>query len=98
MPRIRHWTCNSCTRLHVNLLILKHIFDHDLGRQFPKILGLMRDLVQQEGGLEMLQTVVVYISAASNAVTEAELYQGVISSRWCISRSICRVPRSPASG
>lgn len=65
--------------LRVNLLILKHIFDDNLGEQLPKILGLLRTLVQNESGLEMLYTVLMYITEASAVVTEAELYQGVIA-------------------
>ena len=65
--------------LRVNLLILKHIFDDNLGEQLPKILGLLRALVQKESGLEMLYTVLMYITEASAVVTEAELYQGVMA-------------------
>ena len=63
--------------LRVSLLVLKHIFDQNLGPQLPQILGLMRDLAQQESGLEMLRTVLLYIAQANQGVTESQFEQGV---------------------
>jgi hypothetical protein len=63
--------------LRVSLLVLKHIFDQDLGQRLPEILGLVRNLAQQESGLEMLRTVLLYIAQANQSVTEAEFEQGV---------------------
>ena len=65
--------------LRVNLLLLKHIFDQDLGRQLPDILGLLYDLAQQESGLEMLQTLLLYIANANEAVTAKVFEAGVIA-------------------
>jgi len=59
--------------LRVFLLILKHIFDERLGSQLPAILGLARELVQQETGLAMMATILRYVSQASSGVTKAEL-------------------------
>ncbi len=63
--------------LRVGLLALKHIFDQNLGQQLPHILGLIGSLAQQESGLEMLRTVLLYIAQANQAVTEAEFERGV---------------------
>ena len=63
--------------LRVGLLALKHIFDQNLGQQLPHILGLVRELVQQESGLEMLRTLLLYIAQANQVVTEAEFERGV---------------------
>jgi hypothetical protein len=49
----------------------------DLGQRLPEILGLVRNLAQQESGLEMLRTVLLYIAQANQSVTEAEFEQGV---------------------
>jgi hypothetical protein len=37
-------------------LVLKHIFDKDLGARLPAILALAREVFQQASGLEMLVT------------------------------------------
>ena len=63
--------------LRVGLLVLKHIFDQNLGQQLPQILGLMRNLAQQESGLEMVRTLLLYIAQANQAVSEAEFERGV---------------------
>ena len=63
--------------LRANLLVLKHIFDPSLGAQLPQILGLLHTLAQQESGLEMLRTILVYIAEANQSVSESEFEQGV---------------------
>ncbi|MFZ4659492.1 MAG: Rpn family recombination-promoting nuclease/putative transposase [Caldilineaceae bacterium] len=63
--------------LRANLLLLKHIFDPDLIHKLPMILGLLVEIAQQESGLEMLHTLLIYISTASKHVSEDELFRVV---------------------
>ncbi|MCP4147543.1 MAG: Rpn family recombination-promoting nuclease/putative transposase, partial [bacterium] len=48
-------------QLKVCLLVLKHIFDEDLGERLPNILKLAEDLVRKKTGLEYIETILRYI-------------------------------------
>lgn len=63
--------------LRANLLLLKHIFDPDLIHKLPMILGLLVEIAQQESGLEMLYTLLLYVSTASKHVSEEALFRVV---------------------
>lgn len=63
--------------LRANLLLLKHIADPDLIHKLPTILGLLVEMAQQESGLEMLYTLLIYISTASKHVSEEALFRVV---------------------
>lgn len=59
-------------------LILKHIFDKDLGRRLPAIFHLLRDLARQESGLAMLRTILRYIARAGRGATREEVQQTLL--------------------
>jgi hypothetical protein len=60
-------------------LVLKHIFDDDLGERLPAILALVAQVLQQESGLEMLVTILRYVSQAGRNVTGEELRKALTS-------------------
>ncbi|MBS1253614.1 MAG: Recombination-promoting nuclease RpnA [Anaerolineales bacterium] len=63
--------------LQASLLLLKHIFDPALAERLPDIFGLLRELAQQQTGLEYLYAVLRYVSQAGKTVTEEDLRQAV---------------------
>jgi len=63
--------------LRVALLILKHIFDRELGERLPGILTLLQGLANTRSGLEHLATVLRYVSSAASQVSEKELHKAV---------------------
>ena len=52
-------------RLRAALLILKHIFDPDLGERLPRILALLRGLSGKRSGTEYIQTILTYVLSGS---------------------------------
>jgi predicted transposase/invertase (TIGR01784 family) len=60
-------------------LVLKHIFDDNLGARLPDILALAAQVLQQESGLEMLVTILRYVSQAGRNVTGEELRMALAS-------------------
>lgn len=58
-------------------LLLKHIFDDNLGERLPNILLLAHDLAQQASGLAMLSTILRYVSRAGRGATREEIRQAV---------------------
>lgn len=65
--------------LQVCLLVIKHIYDPDLGRKLPKFMHFLQELSQKEYVMEMVQTLLTYVIETSSTVSEDELYQGVIA-------------------
>ena len=63
--------------LKVTLLILKHVFDSELGTRLPGILSLMRDLAQARSGLEYLETALRYLTVAADQLSDNDLAQAV---------------------
>ncbi|MBL7065759.1 MAG: Rpn family recombination-promoting nuclease/putative transposase [Anaerolineae bacterium] len=63
--------------LRVALLILKHIFDGELRTRLPDILSLMDELAQARSGLEYLEIVLRYVTAAAPGLSTADLKEAV---------------------
>jgi len=55
---------------------LRYIFDDELGQRLPGILGLAGELAQQGSGLEMLVTILCYVSRAGRGATHKESCYG----------------------
>jgi hypothetical protein len=58
-------------------LVLKHIFDKDLGARLPAILALAREVFQQASGLEMLVTILRYVLRAGSNVGAEDLEKAI---------------------
>jgi hypothetical protein len=67
----------GAVRLQVGLLMMKHIFRGDLPQRLPGILSLARELAWQRTGLEFLQTLLRYVTAASERVTQEVLHEAL---------------------
>lgn len=63
--------------LQVYLLIAKHIASPNLGERLPAIFTLVRELVQSKSGLEMLYTLLRYVSQSNSSVESADLQKAV---------------------
>ena len=63
--------------LQVCLLMMKHIYDNDLGKRLPRILGLLHELAHEESVMEMLQTVLLYATEVSGVVSEDDIRQSM---------------------
>jgi predicted transposase/invertase (TIGR01784 family) len=61
--------------LRVTLLILKHIFDGNLGERLPEISSLLRELAQARSALKYLEVVLRYLTAAATQLDKEELQQ-----------------------
>ena len=59
------------TQLRVALLLLKTIFRPDVMAQLPVIFGLIRDVPQDEFFWEYLESILTYISSATEQVDES---------------------------
>jgi predicted transposase/invertase (TIGR01784 family) len=57
----------------ITQLILRHIFDPHLADKLPNIFQLFRELAHQETALQFLETVLRYLSAASDQVSQDDL-------------------------
>ncbi|MBN1218943.1 MAG: Rpn family recombination-promoting nuclease/putative transposase [Anaerolineae bacterium] len=64
--------------LQVGLLLLKYIWQDDVRDRLKGMVDLLRELGQQETGLEYIRTVLRYVSAATDKITAAELEEIVI--------------------
>jgi hypothetical protein len=60
-------------------LILKHIFDERLGERLPGILALAFGLSQQQTSLEMIATILRYVSRAGVGVTMEDARRAVLA-------------------
>ena len=58
--------------------MLKYILRDDLRLHLGEILGLLKALSDKETGLEYLETILRYVSGASDRITEIELREAVI--------------------
>ncbi|MCI0397806.1 MAG: DUF4351 domain-containing protein [Chloroflexi bacterium] len=56
---------------------MKHIYDPALLEQLPSVLGLLRQLANQETALEYLETMLRYLSTAAENVTQERLTEAV---------------------
>jgi predicted transposase/invertase (TIGR01784 family) len=65
--------------LKATTLLLKHIADPRLRTQIPRFVSFLSDLMNQETGLEYLQTFLRYMTSASESITEIEVRQMVDS-------------------
>ena len=63
--------------LQAALLVMKYIFQDELPERIPGILGLLKDLPQQQSGLEYLHTVLRYLSRGTNKLSRTELNHAV---------------------
>jgi hypothetical protein len=59
------------------LLLLKHIFDERLAERLPGILILLQQLTRQKTGLEFLETLLRYVSVATDKVSNTQLIYAV---------------------
>lgn len=60
-------------------LILRYIFDDELGQRLPGILSLAGELAQQGSGLEMLVTILRYVSRAGRGATREDIRRAVMA-------------------
>jgi predicted transposase/invertase (TIGR01784 family) len=87
LPEYRYWLCDLSQYsdeqikgemiLQVGLLTLKYILRDDLREHLVDILGLFRDLSQQQTGLEYLETVLRYLAGGTSKITDEELWKAV---------------------
>ena len=87
IPNFRYQLCDLSTYsdeeiagealLKVTLLILKHVFDGDLGERLPDILSLLSDLAHAKSGLEYLKVVLCYLTVATDRLSSEELHHAV---------------------
>ncbi|MGH2544118.1 MAG: Rpn family recombination-promoting nuclease/putative transposase [Ardenticatenaceae bacterium] len=63
--------------VRVVALVFKYLHDRALGTRLPDILLTLRELASQETGLEFLETLLRYLSATADQVTEEELRRAV---------------------
>ena len=63
--------------LHVMTLTLKYIFRPELSDRLPELVGLLRQLADQETGLEYVETVLRYLVQAARYVQDEELREAV---------------------
>lgn len=63
--------------LQAALLVMKYIFQDELPERIPGILGLLKDLPQQQSGLDYLHTVLRYPSRGTDKLSRTELNHAV---------------------
>ena len=63
--------------LRVAFLLFKHIFSSNLPEKFPRILGLLKDLLDKRNGLEYLETVLRYVASGSDQIGPEEIEGGI---------------------
>ncbi len=63
--------------LRAAFLVMKHIFDEELVARLPEALGLLGDLLDTRTGLEAVEVLLQYVSAATDRVGEEDLRQAV---------------------
>lgn len=87
LPDYGYWLCDlsrysdedikGVVTLRVAMLLLKYIFREDLRQRLPDIVTLLGKLSEQRTGLEYLETVLRYLSCATDRITEDDLKQAV---------------------
>ncbi len=87
MPEFRYVLCDlsrlsdaeieGIVWLRVALLLMKHIADPALPEQLPAIFDLCRELASKRTGLEFLETILRYLSAASRTVSKQDIRQAI---------------------
>ncbi len=92
VPEFRYWLCDlsqyseveikakveGTVILQVVLLLLKYIWQDDVRERLKEMMDLLRELGQQETGLEYIRTILSYVSGATDKITAAELEEIVI--------------------
>lgn len=63
----------GATLLRVTLLALRHVFDPDLRRRAPAILGLLRDVLDTRTGIDALRVVLQYLGEAAGRLGPSAL-------------------------
>ena len=63
--------------LRVGLLLMKHISDPRLGERLPEVFGLLRELGDQRTVLSALETLLRYLAAAAETVSEEDLHRAL---------------------
>jgi predicted transposase/invertase (TIGR01784 family) len=87
LPDYRYWLCDLSQYsdaemkgemiLQVGLLTLKYILRDDLREHLVDILSLLRQLSQQQTGLEYLETVLRYLAGGTSKINDEELWKAV---------------------
>jgi predicted transposase/invertase (TIGR01784 family) len=87
LPEYRYWLCDllqysdeeikGVVTLRVGLLTLKYILRDDLREHLGGILSLLRQLLQQQTGLEYLETVLRYLAGGTSKINDEELWKAV---------------------
>jgi Putative transposase, YhgA-like/Domain of unknown function (DUF4351) len=89
LSRYRDEDLKGVVRQRVALLLLKHIFQPDLGRHLRDIFCLVQDLTHQPTGLDYLYTLLRYFSGAAPQLDPEELHTAVIE---CITQGETLMP------
>jgi hypothetical protein len=63
--------------LKTALLLLKYIQRDELRDHLPKILGLLRELIDKKTGMEYLETILTYVSRGTDKVDEEDVCHAV---------------------
>jgi len=63
--------------LRVAFLLLKNVFSSDLPEKFPRILALLKDLLDKRNGLEYLETVLRYVASGSDQIGSEAIEESV---------------------
>ncbi len=79
----RYWLCDlrqysdeeirGGAILRVGMLLLKYIFQEEMGERLGEILSLLRELMDRRSGLEYLETVLRYLSQGTDKMTAEDL-------------------------
>ena len=63
--------------LRVALLVMKHISSEDLPHRLIEIFALLRDLLQQERGVDYVETILRYLTAGSDKIDQKDLNKAI---------------------
>jgi predicted transposase/invertase (TIGR01784 family) len=65
--------------LRVGLLLLKYIYSQEMPARLPEILSLLRELKSEGSALELLETMLRYVMAASERMTEEVIERALLT-------------------
>ncbi len=87
VPNYRYWLCDLSRYsdeeirgevvLRAGLLLLKYILSDEIGERYREILALFRGLSDSRTALEYLETMLRYLSGATDQITSADLQETV---------------------
>jgi len=87
IPNYHYWLCDLSDYsdaeitgyliLQVRLLLLKYIFNKELGRRLPEIFQLLRQLDSKKTALEQLEVMIRYVWSGAKHLTETELQEAI---------------------